>query len=54
MNFIRSAVTVVLFVLYVLLLWRSYRRQARADFSAAAQLPFEGESADAGAQSGSP
>lgn len=54
MNFIRSAVTVALFVLYVLLLWRSYRGQARADFSAAAQLPFEGEGTDEGAQGGSP
>lgn len=54
MNFIRSAVTVTLFVLYVLLLWRSYRRQARADFSAAAQLPFEGEGADLQARGENP
>ena len=43
MDAIRSLVTVALFVLYVLLLWRSFRGGAAAEFRAAAQLPFEGE-----------
>jgi len=43
LNVIRSAVTVVLFVLFVLLCIYVYSDKRRAEFDAAARLPFDDE-----------
>ena len=41
LNIIRSAVTVILFLLFILLCVSVWSRRRRAEFEAAARLPFE-------------
>ena len=43
LNVIRSAVTVILFVLFVLLCLHVWSGKRRAEFEAAARLPFDEE-----------
>lgn len=49
LTLIRSAVTVVLFVLFILLCAYAWSGRRRAEFDAAARMPFEDETNSAAA-----
>ena len=43
-----SIVTVVFFVLFIAILWWTFRRENKQKFEDAANLPFRGDAEDAG------